>query len=104
MSRKWSDERHLKTVIRRMKEIKEGKARTRFLFGHVAKFRVGNKIYYFSLGHRTLELSAYIGKKRLFVRFLRGKAVERFIGHTADWLRFPNEYVIYKRAKTGRKG
>lgn len=97
MGKPWSDERHLKLAIKRMKEIKSGKATTRFLLGRVAEFRHKGIKYCFGVTHDSAELSAHKGKKDLFEIKIRGKRFEEFVKNISEWLQFPMEYVVYKK-------
>jgi hypothetical protein len=101
MGGKWSEERHLKLAISRMKAIENGKTNTRFLFGPVAVFRHKTRKYFFSAGYNTVELSAYRYNRMLFRKSIKGKKFESFLSDMTDWLRFSNGYVVFR--KKGKK-
>ena len=98
----WSYERHIKLAEKRMKEIKSGKAKTRFLFGTVAAFKVKGAVYTFSAGYERVELAGKKGNRLLFRKSIKGRKFLRFIEYITDWLRLPNRYVIYRK-KSGKK-
>jgi hypothetical protein len=100
MGKQWSDERHLKLAVKRMNDIKSGKATTRFWMGPVVEFTVKGVLYQFCVTNDSveLEITDQNGKdKTLVSKRFKGKKFEAFLGRISEWLNFPMGYVVYKK-------
>lgn len=97
MGKPWSEKRHIALAIKRMKEIKSGKAKTRFWMGRVAEFKNKGISYQFGLYNDSIQLSVDKGKTELFRKKIKGKAFKEFVNNISEWLDFPMGYVVYKK-------
>jgi hypothetical protein len=72
MGKPWSEKRHLAVALKRMKDIKSGKATTRFWMGRVAEFKNKGIIYQLAIYNDSIQLSADKGKKRTIQKENKG--------------------------------
>jgi hypothetical protein len=97
MGRPWSEERHQKLAIKRMKEVQSGKATTRFWAGRIAEFKDRGITYQIGIYDDSIVLCADKGQKEIFRKKVRGKAFKEFVKNISEWLSFPMGYVVYKK-------
>ena len=97
MKRSWSEARHLKLAIKRMNEIKSGKAKTKFLMGPVAEFNAKGITYSLCVHYESIELSAYKENKNIFKSVIKGNKFKKFLEYISDWLSFPQGFVVYMK-------